>query len=165
MSTHNSTLVVNAFSTSPSASSSGFEDTALGVGGVLSVGGANYSGTDGPDCVRVQTGDVISWNPGNVRDYTGTGFEICYKDAANGGGVLLTGGRAEFRNCSFRQNFATRNGGGIFIDGGSASLEIVSVEDNGASAGGAIYYTSGTFSAAGLILEPVDDVGGEFSFF
>jgi len=71
----------------------------------------------------------------------------------NGGGLVLTGGRVEARNSSFRRNVALGNGGAVSVGGGHGTFERCLFERNAALYGGALHVSGGTVDLrAGTLL-------------
>jgi hypothetical protein len=116
----------------------------------ITIGGVEYSGTDGPDCVQVEAGQTISWYADS--DLVSSGFQICYTSNSLGGGAYVSGGSMAMSNVSFLHNAASLWGGGVTLTGGVATLDDVTFDGNHAVLGNDVYYESGSFSASALSL-------------
>jgi len=118
---------------------------------ILEFNGVKYSIIDGPDGVSVSAGDILEWSTDDNLELEG--FEICFEDPANGGGVYLTGelSSLSITNVSIERNKATRYGGGVFCDSGTTTFNSVLLNDNVASFDGSdIYFSGGILNAYDL---------------
>jgi hypothetical protein len=125
---------------------------------ILSVGGEEYSGRDGPDSVAVSKGDAITFD---VDYYTNSGgFQICYKDEASGAGIYVSGGSLSLIDSTITNNQATAFGGGLYVAGGAVTISGGAVLSNNASSaeGTAIYVSAGDIEVTGVTLD--GDIAG-----
>jgi len=106
---NNGSLVVSAFNTNLQF-------------GLLDVANVTYSGIVGPECVDVEEGHIISWDPGPYSNRLSSGFEVCYAKTASGGGLYMIEGSFLMTGGSVENNRATYSGGGFYIGGGSVNV-------------------------------------------
>ena len=120
--------------------------------GVLRIGSLVFSGLVGPTGVSVDQGDEITWTtaPTNLAS---SGFKICFDAAANGGGIVVIGGKSVLSNCVVSNNTAHRDGNAIFVDGGESVVADTSVSNS-------IYVKSGTFEASTIRFEADGGIEG-----
>mmetsp|Transcript_30611 Transcript_30611/g.39462 ORF Transcript_30611/g.39462 Transcript_30611/m.39462 type:complete len:1348 (-) Transcript_30611:43-4086(-) len=117
----------------------------------LAINGYHYSGSNSPEGISVDKNNKIYWETNSsVNDQ---GFEICFEDGANGGGVYIAGGVNNMDHVVFRNNKAVQYGGAVYVSGGDAILNIIDLYDNYAELDGSEYYfDGGTFVAYGVSL-------------
>ena len=135
--------------------------TYAGVG-KLTVNGTAYTGLEGPDCVDVHKGEIIYWDPGPWSNTLGSGFDICYKKEASGGGGFITGADISASSLiilesTYRNNTAVKSGGGLRIANGAVSIARSSMFHNIAESGTAVYFSAGSFDGSDV------DISGDMA--